>query len=49
MAQAWLFCRTCHRDRVFEFVYKSHGLLGGHRDWHCLTCGGCNYDRARQH
>jgi hypothetical protein len=49
-SQAWLFCKHCYSDRVFAYVYKSHGIFGGgHEDWHCLTCGGCNYEPARKH
>lgn len=49
-SQRWFWCKHCSRDRIFEWVYKSHGLFGGgHREWHCTTCGGCDYDTARQH
>lgn len=50
MAQKWFYCRSCGRDRIMELVYKDHGLFsGGHKDWHCTTCGSCKYDTARNH
>jgi hypothetical protein len=27
--QRWLFCRKCYADRIFEYVFKSHGWLSG--------------------
>ncbi|MBV6396880.1 MAG: hypothetical protein HFACDABA_02482 [Anaerolineales bacterium] len=49
MAQQWYFCKHCWKDRIFEWIYKSHGIMGGHNEWHCTTCGGCDYDTAREH
>lgn len=48
MQQKWLFCLSCYRDQIFEYVYKDHGLFsGGHTEWHCITCGGCSYEPSR--
>ena len=50
MPQKWFFCLACYADRIFEYIYKDHGLLsGGHTEWHCTTCGACRYDVARGH
>lgn len=48
MAQQWFFCKYCWKDRIFEWIYKVHPI-GGHEEWHCTTCGGCDYDTAREH
>jgi hypothetical protein len=48
--QMWLFCNHCYADQIFSYVYKNHGVFsGGHEDWHCSRCGGCNYGPARKH
>lgn len=47
--QAWMFCKRCHKDQIFMLVYKSHGIFGGHEDWHCSVCGDCAYESARNH
>jgi len=48
--QKWFFCKSCWKDRIFEWVYKSHGIFsGGHSEWHCTSCGSCDYDTAREH
>jgi hypothetical protein len=46
----WLFCKQCWQDRLFEWIYKDHGLFsGGHEEWHCTVCGGCDYEGAQSH
>ncbi len=40
--QKWFFCGVCWKDRIFEWVHKSHGLMGGHWEWHCTSCGDCD-------
>lgn len=48
--QQWLFCKSCYKDRIFELIYKTHGIFGGgHEDWHCTHCGNCDYGPAREH
>jgi len=40
----WFYCKHCSINRRFEYIFRRHGLFGGgHEDWHCVTCGGCDY------
>jgi hypothetical protein len=38
------FCKHCSSNRRFEYIHRRHGFYElGHEDWHCVTCGGCDY------
>jgi hypothetical protein len=40
-----LFCADCCEYTIFEYIHRRHASSpDGHEDWHCETCGGCEYD-----
>ena len=42
--KTWYFCKHCGASRRFEYIHRRHGFYElGHEDWHCVTCGGCDY------
>jgi hypothetical protein len=39
-----LYCQHCNEYTLFEYLHRRHDSFpGGHEDWHCVTCGGCEY------
>ena len=45
--QMVMFCNRCYKNQMIVYGYKSHGLFGGHEDWHCSVFQVCDYDAAR--